>query len=245
MQNLKEVHDDFGSPTSDLKRQRKEHGVIVPANKTSAIARKDTPASNYLAEFGVGMDGTFIKFDPKDGVFRKTTDDEEIPEGTELVVIYDQIQAGWIKFNGKGNEPTRHIGPIFDGYMPPPRDTLGDDDETQWEIGLNGKPADPWQHQMLVPVQNPKTDELFIFNTTSITGRREVTNLMKHCNRMLKKEPDLYPVIKLQVGGYEHRDERVGWVKTPKFVVVGNAPKDDTAAAKTATGHDLNDEIPF
>jgi hypothetical protein len=228
----------------DLKRQRHEHGVIVPANKTSAIARNDTAVNTYLAEFGVGMDGTFFKF-AKDGKFRTTSDDTEIPEGTELVVVYDQIQAGWIKFNGKGHEPDRRMGPIFDGFMPPPRESLGDMDESLWEEGLDGKPADPWQHQMLVPLQNPKTDELFIFNTTSITGRREVGNLIKHCARTTKKEPDIYPVVKLQVGGFAHRDERVGWVKTPKFVVVGSAPKDDTVAATSAIGKDLNDTIPF
>jgi hypothetical protein len=247
------AEDDFGAeakkniPTAAdvLKQQREEHGVIVPANKVSAVAKSDSsPVADYLIEFGVGMSGTFFKF-AKDGKFRKTSDDEEVPEGTELVVVYDQIQVGWIKFNGKGNEPDRKMGPIFDGFMPPPRGALGDDDESQWEIGLNGEPADPWQHQVLIPLFNPKMDELFVFNTTSITGRREVGYLIKHCDRMRRKEPNVYPVIKLQIGGFEHRDERVGWVKTPKFVIVGSAPKDNTVAATTAIDKDLEDEVPF
>jgi hypothetical protein len=255
-QQQREDHakDDFGPEakkniptTADvLKQQREEHGVIVPERKASAVARDDdTSVADYLTEFGVGMDGAFFKFDPKDGVFRKTSDGEEIPEGTELVVVYDQIQVGWIKFNGKGNEPDRKMGPLFDGYMPPKRDTLGDDDESQWEIGLNGKPDDPWKHQVLVPLLDPKTDELLIFNTTTKTGRCEANNLIKHCRRAYKKEPDMYPVIRLKVGGYPHSDDRVGWVKTPKFAVVGSAPKDNAAAATSAIDKDLNDEVPF
>jgi hypothetical protein len=226
--NLKAVHDDFGLPT---------------VHKT-ALTTGASPVAGYLAEHGVGMGGTFIKF-AKDGKFRKTNDDEEIPEGTELVVVYDQIQAGWIRFNGKGAPPDRQMGAIFDGYIPPPRESLGNTDKSLWEVGLNGEPADPWQHQMLVPLQDPKTDELFVFGTSSITGRREVGNLIKHCSRMAVKERDLYPVIQLRVGGFAHRDPRVGWVKTPKFAIVGSAPKGDTAAADTSIGGDLDDSIPF
>jgi hypothetical protein len=229
---------------NEMRQQREERGAIVPADKASAVTAGNSPVGNYLAEFGVGMSGTFFKF-AKDGVFRKTADDEEVPEDTELVVVYDQIQVGWIKFNGKGNEPDRIMGPVFDGFMPPPRESLGNTDESQWEEGLNGKPADPYQHQVLIPLLNPKTDELLIFNTTSVTGRREAGNLIRHCERMRKKEPDVYPVIRLKVGGYNHRDERVGWVKTPKFAVVGSAPKDNTAAATAAIDKDLDDEVPF
>jgi hypothetical protein len=207
----------------------------------------NSPISSYLAEFGVGMEGTFFKF-AKDGKFRTTGDDEEVPEGTEFVVVYDQIQAGWIKFNGKGKEPDRRMGPIFAGFMPPPRESLGDTDKSRWEIGLDGKPADPWQHQVLVPLLNPKTDELSIFNTTNKTGRRATGTLIKRCERMRKREPDKYPVIKLEIGGFEHDDERVGWVKTPKFPVIGSAPKnkggdDDNTATEVAD--EMNDEIPF
>jgi hypothetical protein len=226
-----------------LKRQREEHGVIVPANK-ALPAVNGGGASAYLAEHGVGMSGTFLKFN-KDGKFVKTIDDEEIPAGTELACIYDQTQAGFIKFTGKGNPPERRMGPIFDGFMPPPREELGDTDESQWERDLSGKPADPWQHQMLLPLQSVETDELFIFATSSITGRRAVGNLLSQCERMRLKEPDAYPVIKLRTGGFQHRDERVGYVKTPAFDVVGRAPKGNLAAATTAIADDMSDAIPF
>jgi hypothetical protein len=74
-----------------LKQQREDHGAILPAENASklpAVMNGNSPIASYLAEYGVGMGGTFFKF-AKDGKFRKTSDDEEIPEGTELVVVYE------------------------------------------------------------------------------------------------------------------------------------------------------------
>ena len=228
---------------SDLKQQHEQEGAIVPASKR-ALANGGSPVSAYLAAHGVGMSGTFFKF-AKDGKFRKTSDDEEIPEGTQLVVIYDQIQGGWIKFMGKGNQPERRQGNLFDGFVPPDRESLGDTDESEWEVGLSGKPADPWQFQLLLPLQHAETNELYVFNTSSITGRRAVDNLIQACSRMQRAEPDVYPVIKLRISGFEHRDERIGWIKTPAFERVGKAPKADLTVVTTSVAGDMNDEIPF
>jgi hypothetical protein len=224
-----------------LKQQRAEQ-AIVPAPK-AALMNGGSPVAEYLAAHGVGMAGTFFKFG-KDG-FVTTSDETAIPEGTQFTVIYDQVVGGWIKFMGKGTPPIRKQGRLFDGFVPVPRSELGDDDNSEWELGLSGKPQDPWQIQLLLPLQNVETGELFIFQTTSVTGRRAVDNLVAQCAQMLKKEPDYYPVIKLRVGGFDHRDERVGWVKTPAFERVGKAPKADTTIVATAVAEDLNDELPW
>jgi hypothetical protein len=228
---------------SSLKQQREQEGAIVPASKR-ALANGGSPVSAYLAAHGVGMSGTFFKF-AKDGKFRKAVDDEEIPEGTQFVVIYDQIQGGWIKFMGKGTPPERKQGNLFEGFVPPDRETLGDLDQNEWEEGLSGKPADPWQFQLLVPLQNVEMGELFVFNTSSITGRRAVDSLIAACGRMQQTEPDDYPVIKLRIGGFQHRDDRIGWIKTPAFERCGKAPKANTTMADTSAAADLSDEIPF
>src|SRR6266576_540764 len=229
--------------TQNLKQEREQQGAIVPASK-KALVNGRSPVSAYLAAHGVGMAGTFFKF-AKDGRFRKASDDEEIPEGTEFVVIHDQVQAGWVKFMGKGNPPVRKQGAIFSGFVPPPRGELGDEEQSEWEADLSGKPADPWQFQLLIPLQNVETGELFVFQTTSVTGRRAGDNLIALCGRMEANEPDHYPVIKLRISGFNHRDERVGWVKTPAFERVGKAPKANTTMANTAVDADMSDQIPF
>jgi len=226
-----------------LKQQREQQGAILPAAK-AALMGSASPVSAYLAAHGVGMSGTFFKF-AKDGKFRKTSDDEEVPEGTQFVVIYDQIQGGWIKFTGKGSQPVRKQGPLFAGFVPPPREELGDTDQSAWDEGLSGKPADPWQFQLLLPLQNVETGELFVFNTTSVTGRRAVDSLIGACGRMQRAEPNDYPVIKLRVGGFQHRDERIGWIPTPAFDRCGKAPKADTTMADTSLGGEMNDALPW
>jgi hypothetical protein len=227
-----------------LKRQREDHGVITPAGTALPAANGSGGALPYLNEHGVGMSGSFVKFN-KEGKFVKTSNDEEVSVGMELICVYDQTQAGWIKFNGKGNPPDRRMGPVFDGFVPPNREELGDTDQALWEKDLSGRPADPWQHQMLLPLQEIETGELLIFATSSITGRRAVGNLLRHCERMRVRDPDYYPVIKLQTSGFQHKDERVGFVRTPAFPVVGKTPKSGAAKIDTSVSADLNDAIPW
>jgi hypothetical protein len=165
-----------------------------------------------------------------------------IPEGTEMTCVYTETQAGQIKFNGEGVPPTRHMGAIFSGFMPPKRETLGDLDQDFWPKGLDGKPQDPWQHQIMLPLVS--TDgEKYIFTTSSITGRSAVNKLLNHCARL--QEPNHYPVIQLKLGGFDHRDPRVGWVATPAFAIVGKAPKDNVESGKGSLANDLNDGLDF
>jgi hypothetical protein len=208
----------------------------VPAVKTGDV-------TDYLTEF-VGLGGTAIKFDGKTGKFVRTQDGTPLPENLELVCLFTHAEGGWIRFNGKGNPPDTRMGPIFNGFMPPRREELGDLDESQWPTGLSGRAEDPWQHQIRLPFAD-KDGEAFVFQTTSVTGRRAVGNLLSHCNRMAKKEPDLWPVVQLRVGGFNHRDDRIGWVPVPTFAIVGKAPRDDIEAGKLSVADDLDDTIGF
>jgi hypothetical protein len=53
------------------------------------------------------------------------------------------------------------------------------------------------------------------------------------------------PVVRLKSGGFNHRDDRIGWVSVPVFAVVGRAPRDSAAKPDTSAAGDLNDQIPF
>ena len=130
------------------------------------------------------------------------------------------------------------MGLLFDGYEMPTRESLGDLDPSQWELGLDNQPADPWQHQINIVLQHNDTKELFTFSTSSKTGRRAVGNLLRHYERMQRTRPGELPVVRLGKGGYTHKDARVGWVDTPVFVVVGRAPRDGAAKSDT-----LNDPV--
>jgi len=211
--------------------------IAIPDGRTASQTWADEVAPASIV-------GRLIKF-TKDGVFATTDDGVAISDDVDFVALVDQTLIGWIKFNGEGEPPSRVMGLLYDGFVLPPRHSLGDNDREQWEI-FNGAPQDPWQHTVyLVLERRDETHELFTFVTSSITGRRAVGNLIRHYDRMQKTDTSAYPIVRLKVGGFQHRDDRIGWIKVPVIAVVGRAPKERAAKPDSSIGTDLNDEIPY
>jgi hypothetical protein len=232
---------------ADQKRQAA--AANLPAKvETKLPAAPDTRSAReqYLDEIApASMVGRMVKF-AKEGRFITPDDDAEISGETDFIALVDQTLVGWIKFNGQGEAPDREMGLLYDGFIMPARASLGDSDPSKWELGLNGQPADPWQHQICLVLQNVETAELFTYATSSITGRRAIGNLLRHYDRMVKTHPDHYPIVRLKVGGFQHRDDRVGWVPTPVVATIGRKPREDAAAPdKPNTKADFQDEISF
>jgi hypothetical protein len=211
----------------------------VTANgKGTALAVPDSRSSvqRYLDDVApASIVGRMVKFN-KEGKFVTTDNDDVIGEETDFIALVDQTLVGWIKFNGEGAPPDRIMGLLYDGFAMPPRDALGDDDQAKWEVGLDGRPQDPWQHHVYLVLQRADTSELFTFVTSSITGRKAIGNLLRHYERTKRSKDDSYPLVRLKVGGFQHRDTRVGWVKTPVIAVVGRAPKEGTAKPDSSVG---------
>jgi hypothetical protein len=219
----------------------------VVATKSTAVAVPDNRdyRQRYLDEIAPSsIVGRLIKF-CKDGRFVTSDDGAPISEDAEFIALCDQTLVGWIKFNGYDAPPDRHQGLLYDGYIMPPRESLGDLDEAQWETGLSGRPEDPWMHQMCVVLQHADTREMFTFSTSSVSGRRAVGNLLRHYDRMQRSGGDELPVVRLKAGGFNHRDDRIGWVPVPVFVAVGRASRDSADRPDTSTAADLNDELPY
>ena len=181
--------------------------------------------------------GKLIKFS-KEGKFVISETGDEISAVDDFIALCDETLIGWIKFNDDGAPPDRAQGLLYDGFVMPSRASLGDLDEQQWPNGLNGQPADPWQHQVCLVLQSPATQELFTFATSSQTGRRAVGNLLRHYDRMRRTDSESYPVVRLKPSGFAHRDERVGCVPVPAFAVVGRTPKLSAAVPDTSVAAD-------
>ena len=237
-----------GQVIAEQKRQAAQYKANVPATVASASLPAAMPADNRTVAERLAdtispsfMPGPPIKFDGKTGNFVAPGDGEPVDEKTRYVALLPEMWNGYIKFNGEGEQPTRIGGLPYDGYEMPPREELGDLDPDEWPIGLNGKPADPWLHQILIPIQNVETKEIFCFGTTSTTGRTAVGALLRSYNRMRRANPNELPIIQLRASSYEHRT--FGKVNVPSFVICGrtniDGTKPDTAAA------DLNDEVPW
>jgi hypothetical protein len=230
--------------------QKKPEGnggtAVAPATQLTAVAPPDnrTPRERYLDEIApAAIVGRLIKF-TKDGTFITADDEATIPEIADFVVLADQTLVGWLKFNDEA-PPDRVMGLLYDGFVMPQRAQLGDLDQSQWSDGLSGLPEDPWKHQMYLVLQHGESGELYTFATSSMTGRRACGNLLRHYDRMQKTNPGELPVVRLKTGGFNHRDERIGWVHTPVFAVVGRAPRDSVAKPDTSLKADLEDEIPY
>src|SRR5262249_23330752 len=161
-----------------LARQKAEHpkpSPLTPAPRPTAapasapipkpetaVALPDTRTGieRYLDEIApAAVVGRLIKFS-KDGQFITADDGEPISDVAEFVLLAKETWVGGIGFNGAGEAPARHMGLLYGGFTMPPRDRLGDSDESKWAAGLNGLPEDPWKHQIYLVLQNAESGEL-------------------------------------------------------------------------------------
>jgi hypothetical protein len=224
-------------------------GTAVPAvRKNTVVAVPDTRTAHerYLDEIApTSIVGRMIKFS-REGQFVTADDGESISESTEFIALVDQLLTGWVKFNGSGEPPIKIMGLHYNGFVMPPVEELPDRDPTEWELGLDNQPSDPWKHFQYLILQQADTADLFTFVTQSQTGRCAVGNLMRHYDRQQKTHPDTYPRVRLKPGGFVPKDPRKGtWVPVPTFVVVGRALKDSTVKPDTSLSGDLDDKIDF
>jgi len=179
-------------------------------NNLPAVPDGRNLVQSYLDEVApVSIVGRMVKFNHKQSNFITTDDGAAITEEAEFIALCDQTMIGWVKFN-EDAPPDRVMGTLYDGFRMPRREDLGDTDPSLWATGLDGKPADPWQHHQYLVLQNTETAELFTFVTASATGRRAVGNLLHHYNRMLRTNANELPVVKLKTGGFNHKDDRIG-----------------------------------
>jgi hypothetical protein len=152
----------------------------VAANTAIAAPDNRTDVQRYVDDVApASIAGRVIRFN-KDGHFITPDDDTVIGDDIDFIALVDETLIGWVRFNGEGAPPDRVMGLLFDGFVMPPRASLGDEDEASWTIGLNGRPEDPWQHQVNLVLQRVDTRELFTYSTSSVTGRRAIGLLLRY-----------------------------------------------------------------
>jgi hypothetical protein len=142
--------------------------AVVPAKPpdTRAVALPDhrTDLERHLDEIApTGVTGRLLKLS-KNGEIVTADDGVPIDTDTTFIALVDQVLGGYIKFDPEGVlPPERAQGLIYDGFVPPPRTSLGDNDPDEWPIGVSGGREDPWRYQFAIPLQATGTSELYTF----------------------------------------------------------------------------------
>jgi hypothetical protein len=100
--------------------------------------------------------GPLLKF--ANGNWSRGKEGTNIEEGTKLVAL--DTAAAWVKWSD-GRPVEYRLRQL--GHRLPERKDLGDLDERNWEMGLDGKPKDPWQNTRFVYLIDPVSAEAFTF----------------------------------------------------------------------------------
>lgn len=175
-------------------------------------------------------------------------DGQQVDLGTQMLAHCIGFTKVWIKFKN-GALVEKKIYRVARGERAPAREQLDDLDESQWSIGLNNLPADPWVLQYLLPMEDPETEDVRIFVAPSYGGKRAVSDLCDQYVRRVRRHPESgQPMIRLQKTMMPTK--KFGNVPRPLFEVVGwteggiREPIRDISE-KAISEAEMNDEIPF
>jgi hypothetical protein len=216
-----------------IKRTRRQTCRRFPTRRPTISTRRRTPTCRSC-EFRKGH------------YYAGAGDGEEVSLRTEYMVYALDWRRGWRKWQDDHVVEDRVARVADHPAAPLERDELDDQDEKTWEVGLDGKPKDPWVLMNELPVENAETGERLLFTTSSFGGKIAVEKVVGTYSVNLRKKLDKgLPIIALAVG--EMKTKAYGKVPRPDFPIV--RWENDSGEAVDITpppkGSDMNDEIPF
>jgi hypothetical protein len=195
--------------------------IKVPARPSTEVA----PATkNYFEQYGEvatqrNVIGRLLKFS-KFGDYLAGQDEEKINHGTAVAAYMPSLSVGYMRWE-VGKPVEYAMGPVGEGFVPPPRSELGHTDESKWDTFDDGRPRDPWQFSNALVLANLENDELFTFSTSSKGGLGAIGELAKTYGKRIRQKPDEVPIVELAVGSYQHNNRNYGEIRYPIFKVVG------------------------
>jgi hypothetical protein len=116
---------------------------------------------------------------------------------------------------------------VAEGFVPPLRKELGDNDKTQWETDDEGEPRDPWQFTNTIVLIELETNELFTFSTSSRGGLNAIGQLSLRYGEHMRQKPDETPVLELGSGSYKHLNKKFGEIRIPILRITDYVPLKD------------------
>jgi hypothetical protein len=181
--------------------------------------------------------GEIVKFVDGTWTIRKT----QVAKGTQFIPI--KLAMAWVRWENK--RPVEYVWPKPNGFLPS-RESLGDDDESNWPAGLDGKPKDAWQNTRYIYLTDVKTAETHTF-TNSTTGMRHCYSaLAQAVATMRRAHKHALPVVELDSAPMK---TKVGTKPRPHLKIVdwrqgGNAEQGVQQIEPPKQG-DAYDDVPF
>jgi hypothetical protein len=193
---------------------KKEKRKTLPATAETGLYDLPILPPDAFADEGFGNDR--LMFDGKRGVW--SMGNEEVPIGTKVVAMMDQLMKGFIRFDD--GMPTTKLVPqsATEADVYTLRQSLGDLDKSLWERDKKGKPIDPWKPARELPViLLTLTLDAVVYSTSSQGGVKAVSVLKKALmgERRDPSCPTALPIVSLDVDSYKHSEKEYGTIYTP------------------------------
>jgi hypothetical protein len=183
--------------------------------------------------------GQFLKFSKGEWLFGK--DLLELALGSRFAANMQGFRLGWRRWENQAVTDER-MELLIDCLPVPSRSSLGDNDKALWEPDADGKPRDPWAFTNELQLMSPDGD-LYIYSTTSESGKRDLGQLCGAYTEGLKQHPRQVPVVTLGRSSYVHK--QYGKLYTPELKIVDWTDESVLAIAAPPTEAGEDDDIPF
>src|SRR5262249_209997 len=181
--------------------------------------------------------GELLKFSKRDYLFGE--EGKVLKTGTKFTANLDELLVGWIKW--QGGKPVEHrMVRVADGIAPAARTDLGDANNAHWEKDKDGEAKDPWQFSNYLPLLDAE-GKIYTFTTSSRGGLGAIGELARRYGRHRRHNPDVHPVITLDVDSYQHKNKEFGRIKFPQFTAAGYEQKGRFSEAMAAAGYAVSE----
>jgi hypothetical protein len=161
-------------------------------------------------------------------------DKREVPNGTKLAADIVHAEWGWVRWSD-GKPVERRMVPIAAGQPFAVRDSLGHNDKQLWETDTGGKPRDPWQFMIEIPVRELTGQRAEMVMSGGSKGWEGCCKaLFVAFGEQMRANAGKVPII--QLGGDRYQHPTYGIVKTPKLDLVEWKSEGDLDAAAPAKG---------
>lgn len=193
----------------------------VPADIADELAAFGAAANQNLNK----LLGTLLTYKkevgaPEGGRYRYGRDKVELPIGTRLVALMNEIRHGHRKWQS-GRIAGEAIFKVIDVPLLN-RQALGDNEDDEWPVSeITGKQEDPWLHYVYIPLATLDGKTFYTFSTKSYYGRCAAYLLMDEYKLLARQHVGQYPIIELGSEIIPPTKRGRDDVPAPKFEIVG------------------------